>query len=478
MRLSPTSPIASAAIAAAVGLPTVRAAPSDDLEPRPRVQPVFHADGSIDHGGEHYPSAAAFTASTAFAAEGRRCASEPPDEETVRVLSRTDCDGLSTVISEAYEGGAFVIPVVFHVVRRSDGLGHIPRERIESQIDVLNEDFNALPGSLGEDGARVRIAFRLADVDPDGQPHGGVEYVTDDELFADPNPFVGLRTRLAWDTRRYLNIYTSAADGLLGQASFPFTSSGAPDDGVVLFHASVGRNAPDGGNFDLGRTATHEIGHYFGLMHTFRGGCGVASSSPYVSGDLVADTAAHGEANFECRPAAGCGDEPAPIENYMNYSHDACMSRFTEEQANRMRCSLINYRRTLYRIDAEPRAMFDAEVDRRTVRFVDLSEDAEDDIVDWSWDFGDGGASNEPSPQHQFVEAGTYSVVLTVTDRAGSRSSFASPVYAGDGAALGLPGTRGEGGFGLAGCSAAGGASGATGLALLSLLQFVRRRRR
>ena len=97
----------------------------------------------------------------------------------------------------------------------------------------------------------------------------------------------------------------------------------------------------------MGRTLTHEIGHYLGLFHTFQGGCG--SAACYTSGDLICDTNAESGPNFSCAgspPSSCCSVDP--IDNYMDYSDDLCMEKFTAEQVNRMRCSLINWRPLLY----------------------------------------------------------------------------------------------------------------------------------
>lgn len=130
-----------------------------------------------------------------------------------------------------------------------------------------------------------------------------------------------------------LNFYTTNGGGLLGWATFPWDLEGDPDmDGVVVLYSSL----PNIGSppYNLGQTATHEIGHWLGLYHTFQGGCN-------ATGDHVGDTIAHSGPNYG-KPAEGkrhnaCEEEEAPVKNYMNYVDDDWMDRFTDGQVTRTR---------------------------------------------------------------------------------------------------------------------------------------------
>ena len=150
------------------------------------------------------------------------------------------------------------------------------------------------------------------------------------------------KTALKVDPNENLNFYTAnPGGGLLGWATFPWELEGDTDrDGVVMLYSTLpgGSSAP----YDLGQTATHEIGHWLGLYHTFQGGCdGI--------GDQVGDTVAHASANYgtpdpnarnnACDPA-----QKSPVKNFMNYTDDKWMDHFTTEQGSRMRDLIGVYR--------------------------------------------------------------------------------------------------------------------------------------
>ncbi len=405
---------------------------ASDHASRRQLPPVtYHPDGTVETGGQVFATVVDFQHSTDFVTHGRRCGAPEPS----RFLRGApgDCTTSTTAIKPEYmpaSGDTLTIPVVFHVLKKTDGTGEVTDALIKSQMEILNEDFGALAGTPGAMGTAAKIRFALATKDPNGQPHTGINRVTNDNYFNDGGNF---QMALHWDTKRYLNIYTNSAGGYLGYATLASESAGDVDDGVVLLYTTVGRNAPEGGDYAQGRTATHEVGHYLGLLHTFDGGCGTATA-PYTSGDLIADTAAHSQENYECTAAAsGCtGGGNAPIDNYMNYTPDTCMTKFTVEQVNRMRCSIMNYRMGLVMagegLGTPPVARFSATVDALTATFADESTDADGSIVARTWQFGDSATSNEQSPTHTYAAPGTYTVALEVTDNSGATHSYSADV--------------------------------------------------
>jgi hypothetical protein len=269
----------------------------------------------------------------------------------------SDCTFSRTRIEPEYEPSVakYRIPVVVHVISRTNGTGNLSDARVTSQIEILNEDFQAIAGTNGGPGTDVQIEFYLATEDPNGNPTNGITRSVNNTWFNDGGAYYNT---LAWDTNRYLNIYTNSGGGALGYVpNLPQGGiAGSNADRVVVLHSTFGRNAPYA-PFNLGRTATHEVGHYLGLEHTFSGGC----SNSYTSGDLIVDTNPESSPTFGCPGSrSSCGSQ-APIDNYMDYSDDRCMNKFTPEQANRMRCSLINYRPNLYTL-AGPTGCSDADL--------------------------------------------------------------------------------------------------------------------
>ena len=307
-----------------------------------------------------------------------------------------DCSFSRTNIEAQYDPSVrkYRIPVVVHIITNSSGsTGNIPDSRVYSQIDVMNEDFLAIAGTNGAPGTDVQIEFYLATEDPDGNPTTGITRSANTTWFNDGGSYWN---SLAWDTNRYLNIYTNSAGGALGYVpNLPQGGiAGSSSDRVVVLYSTFGRNAPYV-PFHLGRTSTHEVGHYLGLEHTFNGGC----SNSYTSGDLIVDTNPESSPTFGCPGnRSSCGQQ-APFHNYMDYSDDICMNQFTPEQANRMRCTLEHYRPLLYSV-AGPTGCSPADIAEPfgALNFFDVSAylsafNAQDDAADLDnngeWNFFD-----------------------------------------------------------------------------------------
>lgn len=277
-------------------------------------------------------------------AQRQRCGTPEPDRLPANAsLAPSDCGYYSNTPQAEYEPSCvYDIPVVFHVLQKTTGEGFLSQATLQDQIDVLNEDFQAIPGTPGAPGTNGRIRFHLANTDPAGNPTSGITYSMDDNWFVDNGNYW---SSLAWDTNRYLNIYTNNLPQYFGYVSgFPSQGiAGQNMDRVVIWWEAVGRAPTIGWPLNMGRTGTHEVGHYLGLYHTFCGGCGSPTLCD-TTGDLICDT------NRESAPAAGCPSSkvscgsPDPIHNYMNYTDDPCVWKFTPEQVNRTRCTLFNWR--------------------------------------------------------------------------------------------------------------------------------------
>jgi hypothetical protein len=463
----------------------------------------YRADGSVRVGSQVFATREAFHQSQLFIDSGARCGTPATSADVMNLISPSDCGGNSTTINQDYnDNRTLVIPVVFHVIKKTDGTGDISQALIDSQIAILNEDFNALAGTPGSMGTNAKIQFVLAKLDPSGNPTTGVEIVVNNTYFADPGSSGTntMKRALKWDPTRFFNIYTNNAGGggILGYATFPSQEAGGPEDGVVLNWVYVGRNAPGGAPYDQGRTATHEVGHYLGLYHTFQGGCG-STTAPFTSGDLIGDTLREAQPNYGCSPvSSGCGGM-SPIENYMDYSGDACMTKFTVQQVNRIRCSMVNYRW----VNTPPVAGFTFVTNQLSATFTSTATDAESaaTALKYKWTFGDGMTSTMQNPVHPYGTAGTYMVTLEVLDPGSGTSTTTQSVTVtassspdagvppgGDGGVTGDGGTTGDdagnGSNGETGtdgggcCDTHGGGTSGLVCGLSVMLVVLRRRRR
>ncbi|MDO9553249.1 M43 family zinc metalloprotease [Rhodonellum sp.] len=267
------------------------------------------------------------------------------------------------------QNGPRIIPVVVHVIHNGTAIGegaNIPEAQIQSQIRTLTEDFRRQNPDIGSTpseflgvAADAQIEFVLAKQDPRGLPTSGIMRVQGPKSTYSPSD-AGLIGQLAlWPPDEYLNIWVvPLTSPFIGFASFPiselpglnFPSNPAETDGVTIDYRyfGEGNNAVSGSR---GRTATHEVGHFFGLRHIWGDGdCSVD--------DFVADTPLQGSPNNSCRldnPRFSC-DRRDMAENYMDYTPDACMNIFTVGQVARMnvvlefsprRSSLVNNRATI-----------------------------------------------------------------------------------------------------------------------------------
>jgi hypothetical protein len=297
--------------------------------------------------GQVFDSWQDYVGSDFFRQNGLRCGT-PATVPAVQALlgTQADCSSSHTsIVSEYDPGTVYTLPVVVHVIRNASGSqGNISDAMVQSQIDILNEDYLALAGTNGEDGNYAAVQFELATEDPMGNPTTGILRYNNNSWFNDTGNYW---STTEWDPTRYVNVYTNTAGGFLGYVpAIPQAgTAGTSGDRIVVHWQAFGRNSP-AVPYDQGRTLTHEMGHYLGLLHTFNNGCQPAGNC-YNNGDTICDTNAEQSPVFGCPGASTTCSTPDPFHNYMDYSDDLCMTEFTPEQVNRIRCTIENWRPTV-----------------------------------------------------------------------------------------------------------------------------------
>lgn len=265
------------------------------------------------------------------------------------------------------------IPVVVHVIHNGTSIGsglNLSQAQIQSQIDVLNEDFR----NLNADGANVPSAFQslradceinfcLALVDPNGNTlaEPGINRINRNTMGWTAPPYSmsyidnTIKPATIWNPSNYLNMWvTDLSNGLLGYATFPAGSTltglsspygSSTTDGVVILYNAFGRVGNVSAPYNKGRTATHEVGHWLGLRHIW-------GDEPNCSADdYVTDTPQQKGENYGCpsypqttQSGGRCStsDPSSMFMNYMDYTDDACMYMFTTGQKARVQTCMAN----------------------------------------------------------------------------------------------------------------------------------------
>ncbi|KAI5843155.1 metalloprotease 1 precursor [Tricharina praecox] len=252
----------------------------------------------------------------AFASATRKCGTVEPSAE---FMASSNEVMTSFAVTDVH-AQAIVVPVYFHVLRSGTAVsqGNIGDAALYDQLDVLNADY-----------ASAGISFNLL----------GITRTTNSAWYNDQAESA-MKAALRKGDYGTLNVYfQNLSGGILGYCYFPESSPSAATirtDGCSVLSTTVPGGSAS--NYNLGRTLTHEAGHWFGLYHTFQGGC--------TGGDSVSDTPAEASAASGCPTGRDtCSASGVdPIHNFMDYSYDSCMYEFTPGQATRMNTFYNNYR--------------------------------------------------------------------------------------------------------------------------------------
>lgn len=257
-------------------------------------------------------------------------------------------------------GTIITIPVVVHVIHNGEAVGtgaNISDAQVLSQITALNEDFRLLnPDSLDDNHpfwpytADTEIEFCMAKQDENGLPTTGIMRYIGAKTAWEADEFDAVvKPQTIWNRHKYLNMWTTEFTGVdettLGYAISPAYATDS-DDGLVMAYDKFGTVGNVTAPFDLGRTVTHEVGHWLNLEHIW--------GDDVCGDDLVADTEIAEQDNYGCstfphnaNSTCGSGADGEMYMNYMDYSDDACLVMFTYGQSLRMQATLNGPRSSL-----------------------------------------------------------------------------------------------------------------------------------
>lgn len=320
----------------------------------------------------------------------RACGTQPPSAEWDAAFNQKVQEFVANMAASKTSMVPYTIPVIVHVIHTGQALGTFPnlqQGQINSQITVLNQDFASnglnvgnLPAVFNSAKANTDITFCLAQKNPSGGTlaEPGIERINATSIAAaltgtftskdpanavynNPTKFMAfvdgyIKPNTIWDPTRYMNIWVTneqGAVGLLGYASFPIGTGlvgitgngGATNDGLWCYSAAFGSNSifPGGSytaTYNKGRTAVHEIGHWVGLRHTWGDG---TCATDYCTDTPPAQTANYGCPTHPYKLGTCSGNTTGEMfQNFMDYTDDACMYIFTNDQKTRIQTAMAS----------------------------------------------------------------------------------------------------------------------------------------
>jgi hypothetical protein len=299
----------------------------------------------------------------------RKCATNTTKNEAFETWIQKEIEKNEQFANGKKAAVVYTIPIIFHIIHTGQTVGtgrNISLTQINSQITRLNEDYRKLNAdrttyltqpALVAVAGDMEINFCAAKVSPTGASlaEAGVDRILASSKGWTNPPYSGMsntylegtvKPASIWDPTKYFNVWVAEFnDGVLGYAQFPVLTGGnANTDGVVLDYKFTGVSGIANAPYNLGRTLTHEAGHWLGLFHIWGDDGGACSGT-----DNITDTPNQAGENYTC-PAAGSvktdgctAASPGVLyQNYMDYSDDKCMVMFTAGQKVRMQYVMAN----------------------------------------------------------------------------------------------------------------------------------------
>jgi len=339
---------------------------------------------------------------------------------------------------ETQTGTTYTIPIVFHIIHQN-GPENISDAQIKDEMRILNEDYSMLNpdttdvvASFQGLRANAQFQFRLAEKDPNGNCTNGI-----DRIYSSLTNNAGDNSKLNdWPSNRYLNVWVvdSIAGNAAGYAYLPGVSNPKVDGILILsqYIGSIGTSSPI-----TSRALTHEIGHFFNLMHPW----GPTNSPGVACGDDNVTDTPETKGWTTCNLKGAICNPPVieNVQNYMDYSY--CSNMFTKGQVQRMRAAItssVGYRSSLWSasnlafcgINGTTQAICTADFNAdqltvcagTTVNFSDLSWNGP--VNSWNWTFtgGSPASSTQSAPAVQYNTAGMFPVSLSVSNSLGGKS--------------------------------------------------------
>lgn len=364
--------------------------------------------------------------------------------------------------STAKTNVVLTIPTIVHVIHNGEAVGsgtNISQAQVNSQITVLNQDYrrtnpdaSSTPSLFQSVAADCEIEFCLAQVDPSGNPlaQPGINRINRNTAGFSTPPYsmnyidATIKPATSWDPTKYFNVWVcNLGNGLLGYAQFPNNSGltgmnanngAANTDGVVILYSAFGNTGNVQAPYNKGRTATHEVGHWLGLIHIW-GDDGTGCNGS----DYCADTPNQADENYGCPtfPAVSCSNSGDMSMNYMDYSNDACMNLFTANQKARMVTVLgVSPRRlslttsNVCQQSGGPNANFSYSPNPGCLGQAVQCTFTGSGATTYSWAFpgGSPATSTAMNPTVTYGSAGTYTVTLTASSATGASDTHTGTI--------------------------------------------------